>query len=241
MSRPDPPKVSPPESDRPSRAFDPDDLDTLVTQVATVGSDEHPPLAGVGPIPVHRMVLLHPAKRPRTAERLRGVLRPIGVETELTPVPEEVMPTLRAVQGAVEEAHGAGHEVLVNVGSGPRPMVLGAVLAAYIAGAKAFDVRDGRLQLLPVLRLEATEIVSETKMDLLRALDRMDGRVESLDELGEAAEKDKSTVSYHIRGPGDAPGLEDIGLVEVERGRHGRLGIRLSDRGELLLLLDGEG
>lgn len=231
--------LTPTDADDPAATVDLDALGTPVTQVTTVGRDGEDALAGVAALPIHRMVLVHPADRPEPARRLVGVLENLGVEVDLAPVEPAVMPALRTVRRVVAEAADAGDEVLVNAGSGPRPLMLGAVLAAYLEGAKAFDVRDGRPHLLPVLRLEATEVVSDAKMDLLRTLRELGGRTESLAELGEAAGMDKSSVSYHIRGARGAPGLEEAGLVEVERGHQGRLGIRLTAQGEVVLFLDG--
>jgi hypothetical protein len=43
-------------------------------------------------------------------------------------------------------------------------------------------------------------------------------------------------LSYHIRGSKQGRGLEDLGLVEVERGKRGRLRVKLTALGRMLLM-----
>ncbi|MFQ6012353.1 MAG: hypothetical protein ACE5LS_01740, partial [Thermoplasmata archaeon] len=54
--------------------------------------------------------------------------------------------------------------------------------------------------------------------------------------LSEASGVEKSLLSYHLRGGRESKGLEELGLVEIDRGTQGRLLIRLSEMGRLLLI-----
>lgn len=175
------------------------------------------------------------------AEEVRDRLAPLEIDTDLVTAGDDLVSMLDAVKQSIEEAREHSRELLVNVGSGSKAAVLGGVLGAYLSGARVFDVRDGEPDLLPLLEFEATETISDPKIRVLREIEGMGGHTPKLDDLADACGIDKSLLSYHIRGSGDTPGLEDQGLVEVDRGVRGRLEIRLTDRGRVLLMLtDGD-
>lgn len=64
----------------------------------------------------------------------------------------------------------------------------------------------------------------------------MGGGVASLEELSELTGYDKAQLSYHINGAPDSRGLATLGLVSVEKGARGRLSIRLTTQGKILLM-----
>jgi DNA-binding MarR family transcriptional regulator len=72
-------------------------------------------------------------------------------------------------------------------------------------------------------------------MEILRAIERSNGDVESLEKLSEISNFGKPLLSYHIRGSDDGAGLEKLGLVEIERGKRGRLRVKLTPLGRTLL------
>jgi DNA-binding MarR family transcriptional regulator len=111
---------------------------------------------------------------------------------------------------------------------------------AFIHGLRAFAVqKDGPIQ-LPVLKFAYREMISESKMNILRALERAGGGVESLNDLSEMSGVEKSLLSYHIRGGRDAKGLEELNLVSIERAKQGRLMVTLTEMGKLILLGGGD-
>jgi hypothetical protein len=79
-------------------------------------------------------------------------------------------------------------------------------------------------------------MISESKMNILRALSRAGGEVDSLNTLSEMSGVEKSLLSYHIRGGRDAKGLEELSLVSIERAKQGRLMVKLTEMGRLMLL-----
>ncbi|MBI4415765.1 MAG: hypothetical protein HY557_02125 [Euryarchaeota archaeon] len=127
-------------------------------------------------------------------------------------------------------------DVLINVSSGRKLMTCGAISAAFVNGIKAYYVEGDRAHMLPVLKFSYAEIVSESKIAILKALDRLGGSVDSLNNLSEASGIEKSLLSYHIRGGRDSKGLEELGLVGIDRARQGRLVISLTQMGRLLLI-----
>jgi DNA-binding transcriptional ArsR family regulator len=89
---------------------------------------------------------------------------------------------------------------------------------------------------MPVLKLSYSEIISEPKMNILKAMERVGGAVDSLEKLEEASGYGKPLLSYHVMGGKEARGLAELGLVEVEKGDRGRLLTTLTTLGKLLVV-----
>jgi hypothetical protein len=79
------------------------------------------------------------------------------------------------------------------------------------------------------------QVVTESKMEILRAIEKSGGDVESLEKLSLLSSFGKPLLSYHIRGSEESRGLEGLGLVEVERGKRGRLKVKITALGRTLL------
>jgi len=92
-----------------------------------------------------------------------------------------------------------------------------------------------QLAVLPVMKFSYTQAVTEPKMEILRALESSGGDVESLEKLSALSNYGKPLLSYHIRGSEEGRGLVDLGLVEVERGKRGRLRVKLTALGRILI------
>jgi DNA-binding transcriptional ArsR family regulator len=107
---------------------------------------------------------------------------------------------------------------------------------AFVHGLKAIAITEGTPMQLPVLKFAYAEMISESKMNILRALARAGGEVDSLNDLSEMSGVEKSLLSYHIRGGRDAKGLEELSLVSIDRAKQGRLMVKLTEMGRLMLL-----
>lgn len=90
--------------------------------------------------------------------------------------------------------------------------------------------------MLPPMKLSYTEMVSEMKLSILRALDKVGGEVESLEELSQLTNYGKPLLSYHIHGSEDARGLIDLGLAETVRHSRGKSKVRITTLGKMLLV-----
>lgn len=42
-------------------------------------------------------------------------------------------------------------------------------------------------------------------------------------------------LSYHVQGAKDSKGLADLGLLEVEKGERGKISVKLTTLGKLLI------
>jgi DNA-binding transcriptional ArsR family regulator len=142
---------------------------------------------------------------------------------------------LEAVGQIVHSQSVGFQDFVINVGSAGKHQTCAGVTAAFVHGIKAFDVMGEQPIVLPVMKFSYRQAVTEPKMEILRAIERSGGDVESLEKLSELSNYGKPLLSYHIRGSEDGRGLEDLGLVEVERGKRGRLRLKLTALGRMLL------
>ncbi len=207
-----------------------------ILQIATVGDDTDAIMVGVREYPVSRLVLIHTPEYKRKAEDVKRGLALLKLDTDVVQVDGDVMlGVLRVVGSAIIDLHGKYEDVYINVASGTRMTGCAATAAAFVNGVKAFGVMDGKPFFLPVLKFSYRELVSEAKIAILRAIEKHGDRLDSLQTLSDLTGLDKSLLSYHIRGGRESKGLEDLQLVEIDRGSRGRLGIKLTPMGSMLL------
>ena len=101
---------------------------------------------------------------------------------------------------------------------------------------KAIGATEKGIFHLPVLKFSYAELISEPKLQILRALQALHGNADSLVDLEAKADVEKSLLSYHIRGGRESKGLEELGLVKVDRREYGKLSIHLTELGRLVLV-----
>jgi hypothetical protein len=88
---------------------------------------------------------------------------------------------------------------------------------------------------MPVLKLSYSEIISDAKIKILKAIQGVGGTIESLEQLEQASGYGKPLLSYHVMGSRDSKGLADLGLLEVEKGDRGKISAKLTTLGKLLV------
>jgi hypothetical protein len=127
-------------------------------------------------------------------------------------------------------------QVLMNVSAGDKLIGCAALSAAFINGIMAFgmDSTHSLPLLMPVLKLSYSEIISDAKIKILKAIDSIGGTVYSLDQLEQVSGYGKPLLS-HVQGAKDSKGLADLGLVEVEKGDRGKISAKLTTLGKLLV------
>ena len=91
------------------------------------------------------------------------------------------------------------------------------------------------LLLWPVLNFSYSEIISDTKINILKSIDSIGGLTSSLEELEHISGYGKPLLSYHIQGGKENKGLADLGLVEVEKGDRGKTVISITTLGKLMV------
>jgi hypothetical protein len=210
-------------------------------QIATFGSDMQEGIAaGIRNFPIHKLALICYSSDNQKAEefsrRIRGV---IGIPVTITIVNKDNV--IRDVLESVGEIIGIEgknfQQILMNVSCGDKLIGCAALSAAFINGIKAFGMDSAGAPLpMPVLKLSYSEIISEPKLNILKAMERVRGALESLEKLEEASGYGKPLLSYHIMGGKEATGLAELGLVEVEKGDRGKLSTKLTTLGKLLVV-----
>jgi hypothetical protein len=170
------------------------------------------------------------------SKRIRGVL---GLPTTINLVTKEnvIRDAMERVNEILNLNAKEFQQVLMNISSGDKLLGCAALSSAFINGIKAFGMDSTHTipLLMPVLKLSYSEIISEAKIKILKAIDSAGGVIGSLDELEELSGFGKPLLSYHVQGGKDAKGLAGLGLIEVERGERGKISATLTTLGKLLV------
>lgn len=206
-------------------------------QLAVLGGSEDAVLVGLRNFPAHRLTLICSTDFLDQANQLSGKLKEaLKLDVDVVQVKDNTMLAMLDVVGQiVRKESGNFQDFLINVGSASKHLTSAGVAAAFVHGIRAFDVIGDQPAVLPVMKFSYTQAVTEPKMRILRAIEATGGDVESLEKLSEISNFGKPLLSYHIRGSEDGHGLESLGLVEVERGKRGRLRVKLTPLGRTLL------
>ncbi len=208
-------------------------------QIATLGPDTDPVLVGIRTLAVHKLDLIHLEADKPIAEKLTHDLASIlkvEVETFSVPTSDVLTHVLEGVAGILQKEKGNFDNILFNVSSGDKLLGCAALSAAFVNGLKAFAIVKGEPLLLPVLKFSYDQLVSATKLDILKSLQKNGGEVDSLETLKEISGYGKPLLSYHIQGAEDSKGLVELGLVEVEKGNRGKSITKITTLGKLLTL-----
>jgi hypothetical protein len=209
-------------------------------QIATVGEDSEGVLAGVRNAPANKLALLCYDRDKEVARRLALRIN------ETLKADVEVYDKIRAEHSykdimqvfseIVEKNREQFDDFLLNVSSGDKMICIAAAVTSFILGFKAFFCKGDECVMLPPMKLSYTEMVSDVKLSILRALDKAGGDVDSLDELSKLTNYGKPLLSYHIHGSEDARGLIDLGLAQATRHARGKTKVTLTTLGKMLLV-----
>ena len=206
-------------------------------QIALLGGSDEAIFVGLRNFPAHKLALIAP---PETIDQARTLSTTLAETLKLTVSVVEVKDSsiqtmLDAIGQLIRSETESFQDFLINVGSAAKNAACAGVAAAFVYGIKAFNVAGEQPELFPVMKFSYTEAVTAPKVEILRAIERSGGDVESLETLSGIVNYGKPLLSYHIRGSEESRGLESLGLVEVERGKRGRLRVKLTPLARTLL------
>ncbi len=207
-----------------------------ILQIATLGEEEAPIFAGIREYPVSKLVLIHEPEARFHAAEISRKLRELQIPVEREEIQNPAREMYEVVARIIREERDQYDDIFINVSSGRKLMTCSAISAAFVNGVKAFHVEEDVPMMLPILKFSYSEVISPSKIRVLQSLADLGGEAGSLSALSEASGVEKSLLSYHLRGGREAKGLEELGLVEIDRGTQGRLLIHLSEMGRLLLI-----
>lgn len=209
-------------------------------QIATMGDDPSGVLSGVRNAPANKLVLICYDRDKEVAKRLsKNISDTLKTEVEVHDNirPEHSYKDIMQVFSEIVEKNRAQYDdFLLNVSSGDKMICIAAAVTSFILGFKAFFCKGDECVMLPPMKLSYTEMVSDVKLNILRALDKAGGEVDSLDELSKLTNYGKPLLSYHIHGSEDARGLIDLGLAEATRHVRGKTKVTLTTLGKMLLV-----
>jgi hypothetical protein len=210
-------------------------------QIATFGSDGQDGIAlGIRSFSVHKLVMIcfdsDKNKAEEFGKRIRSVL---GLPVTINLVTKEnvIRDTMERVNEILNLNAKEFQQILMNISSGDKLLGCAALSSAFINGIKAFGMDSTHTipLLMPILKLSYSEIISEAKIKILKAIDSAGGIIGSLDQLEELSGYGKPLLSYHVQGGKDSKGLADLGLIEVEKGERGKISATLTTLGKLLV------
>jgi DNA-binding transcriptional ArsR family regulator len=206
-------------------------------QIAILGSSDDAVFVGLRNFPAHKLILITSSATKNQADQLATqITQTLKLTVDVAQVKDEgVQAMLETIGEIINRESSSFQDFIVNVGSANKHLTCAGVTAAFVHGIRAFEITGERVEILPIMKFSYTQAVTEPKLEILRAIERSGGDVESLEKLSEIAEYGKPLLSYHIRGSPDSKGLEELGLVEVERGKRGRLRVKLTALGRTLL------
>ena len=213
----------------------------ITIQIATFGSDDQDTIAsGIRNFPIHKLALIcydyDKEKADDFSRKIRSILG-LPVSIHLVSRKNVIRDTLERVSEVLANSKEF-RQVLMNVSCGDKMIGCAALSAAFINGIKAFGMDEkGSPLLMPILKLSYNEIISESKIKILKAIDEAaGGYIESLEQLESKSGYGKPLLSYHIQGSRDSKGLADLGLLEIEKGDRGKISARLTTLGKLLVI-----
>jgi hypothetical protein len=216
---------------------EPERMPLKTLQIALLGGNDEAVFVGLRNFPAHKLALIAPAESQdqsrilstRLADTLKLAVSVVEIKDSSIQTMLETIGQL--VRGETENFQ----DFFINVGSAGKNLACAGVAAAFVYGIKAFDVTGDQPEMFPVMKFSYTQAVTAPKIEILRAIERSGGSVESLETLSGIVNYGKPLLSYHIRGSEESRGLESLGLVEVERGKRGRLRVKLTPLGRTLL------
>lgn len=208
-------------------------------QIATFGEDQQRIVAGIRSFPIHKLALICYAEEKSAAEefarRIRSTLG-IPVTLMIVSMNNVIRDVLEKVAEIIRIESNNYEQILMNLGAGDKMIGCAALSSAFVNGVKAFGMDpEGCPILLPVLKLSYNEIISDAKIRILQSIDGAGGMVGSLEQLSGISNFGKPLLSYHIQGARETKGLADLGLVEVERAERGKMEVKLTTLGKLLI------
>ncbi len=207
-----------------------------VLHIIPVGQEIGPIMVGIRAYPVSAVALVHDEEMKQHAERIGRKLSILDVPIDLHRTNGDPFLGVMTVINRISEKaiDGDFDEILVNIGAASKDHATAALTAAHVNGLETMTVSEGRAIRLPVLKYSFRALVSPAKMEILQALS--DSPVSSLAELSSRTGLEKSLISYHIRGGKEVQGLEQLDLLDIQRGRRGSLSVDLTMMGRMVLV-----
>jgi DNA-binding transcriptional ArsR family regulator len=182
--------------------------------------------------PTEKMILLASADGIIRAEEYAKDLSKLGIESRIVKV-EGKNAWESYFKATVNVCNGLPKEkIVINISTADRVSQCALTNAAHVNGLKAVAIIDGRMILLPILKIAYSNVLSDKKMKILELLEG--NCIGSLEDISKKTKMSLQLVSYHINGTPKSKGLVDHELVEAKEEK-GRIRVCLSTMGKLFM------
>lgn len=201
--------------------------------------------AGLRIFPINKLVVIYESRSTAStgeqekwnvSEFLQQLKGALDIEVEARTISSSGLEVVLEILREVKHANKSYDDLLVNLSEGSKMLSCSALSSAFILGMRAFTFEGDRPYTFPILKLGYYHAVSDAKLSILKAIQKREESVGSLEELANMTGHDKAEISRHINGSSDSKGLTELGLVTVERRSQGRLAVGLSSLGKILLM-----
>lgn len=206
-----------------------------VLLVASVEEEIDSVVAGIREFPVAKLVMIANQKNLDKCKEIEKKVAFLKIPAETKLVGDDLLRDYLKVVSEIAQGSSKYDDVYLNVGGGGKYARCAALSAAFVNGIKAFDVMEGMIIPLPVLKFNYCDLLSDAKLSILRTLEELGGSVDSLSGLSQKLGIEESLLSYHIRGSRNSKGLEELGLISVDRKERGKLKIGITTMGKLMI------
>jgi hypothetical protein len=149
-------------------------------QIATFGYDDQEGISlGIRNFPIHQLILIcYASDESKAIEYSKKMEMIIGIGSEIILEKENVVQdTIERVNEILLKKSLEYQQILMNVSAGDKLISSAALSSAFINGIKAFAMdHDHTVPLvLPVLKFSYSEIISDTKIKILKSIDSIVG------------------------------------------------------------------
>ena len=200
--------------------------------IAPVGPYMDELFVGIREFPTKKVILISHDDFMDKALDTKKNLEKFKIPTEIKSIKgnlwEETFKAVSEIKNAEKDSN-----LLINVSTGDRDNRCAATSAAFVNGIRAFGVDDKGLMMLPVLKFNYYNMITEKKMQILRLLNNPNCCA-SLEDLSKKSKMSLPLISYHINGNLKSEGLKQLGLVETQE-KKGRVEVHLTTLGKMLL------
>lgn len=196
-------------------------------------------LVGIRHFPINKLALIcYDQDRHKAEDFIKNINELLSMEVSISTIYNEniINDTIKRVNEILIESKDYS-QILINISPGDKLLSYAILSSAFIYGVKAFSYNPSNDSpiIMPVLNLSYNEIISETKIKILKTIENIGGSIESLEQMEQISSFGKSLLSYHIQGAKDSKGLVALGLLDVERKDRGKISATITSLGKLLI------
>lgn len=190
--------------------------------------------------PIHKAYLVFSSEKARDAvEKVKSTLSSL-VDVEIVEIKESgVYDAVEQILRTIRKEADEGNKLLFNITDSDKLICLACFISGQISESKVYMKADGGVVEVATPPMKK---VNEDKLEILRALEKEGGGVDSINRLIELVEgkleeqkrymAQRARMSYHLNG------LEEDGLVVTER-RGKNLTIHLTELGKAFVAMFG--